>query len=423
MTSWFPREHDAESSDPVSGPMAEAPESAPEPKVYPVELGEDGVDPDAAKVVRRLVRHGYQAYLVGGCVRDLLVGLRPKDFDVATNARPDDVRRLFRNSRVIGRRFRLVHVLFSGGKVIETATFRRAPDDSDRREGDDLLIRNDNVFGEAHEDARRRDFTINALFYDIDKREILDWVGGMPDIERRSVHTIGDPVVRFLEDPVRILRAIKFSARLDFGVSPEAYDAIVTCRSALRRAAKPRLFEELLRLMRGGAAHRSIWIGWETGILDVLLPELSAFLADGGDETDVVWNLLSGVDRRTRNSRIPPDDTLLCAALLLEPMREACLGERDRMDAAYDFLEPIVDRLNVPRRIADPVRRIVAMMPRLESGRAGRFARSSLYPLAHELLQLRTASGDSGPEPGDDGAQEATAPRRRRRRRRPRAGA
>src|SRR5690348_16705766 len=140
--------------------------SGPQPTVYPIDL-EDQIGPDAAKVMRRLVKGGYEAYLVGGGVRDLLVGVRPKDFDVATSARPDDVRRLFRNSRIIGRRFRLVHVLFGGGKVIETATFRRAPQQSEN-DGDDLLIRNDNVFGEAHQDAARRDFTINALFYDLE---------------------------------------------------------------------------------------------------------------------------------------------------------------------------------------------------------------------------------------------------------------
>ncbi len=276
--------------------------------MYSVELDEDHIDPDAAKVVRRLVRHGYEAYLVGGCVRDLLVKARPKDFDVVTNARPDDVRRLFRNSRIIGRRFRLVHVLFGAGKVIETATFRRAPEESARGGTEDLLIRNDNVFGEAPQDAQRRDFTINALFYDIERRQMLDWVGGMPDIERRSVHTIGNPVTRFLEDPVRLLRAIKFSARLDLGITPEVYDAIVGCRHALRRAAKPRLFEEMLRLMRGGAAHRAIYIAWETGVLDVLLPELSTYLADREDGDDTVRRILSR-SIAARASRALPSTT------------------------------------------------------------------------------------------------------------------
>ena len=422
-------DEDEEPSGPEADELPPPDDSGPIPDVYRVELDEELIDPDAAKVVRRLTRHGYEAYLVGGGVRDLLVQRRPKDFDVATNARPDDVRRLFRNSRIIGRRFRLVHVLFGGGKVIETATFRRAPEDSAGRDGDDLLIRNDNVFGEAHEDAQRRDFRFNGLFYDLERHEVIDWVGGMPDIERRSVHTIGNPVVRFLEDPVRILRAIKFSARLDFGMTPDVYDAIVSCRSALRRAAKPRLFEEVLRLLREGASHRALFIAWETGVLDELLPELSTYLADREESDDIVWRMLSEVDRRTSEGRGPLDDTLLWAILLLEPMREACLGERDRVEAAYAFLEPIVDRLNVPRRIADPVRRVVAALPRFENGRIGRFARSALYPLATELFSIRAACLEDPPpesedEPDDDAsAAGGTGRRRRKRRRRPRADA
>ncbi len=366
-------------------------------------------------MVRRLVRHGYEAYLVGGCVRDLLLQFRPKDFDVATNARPDDVRRLFRNSRIIGRRFRLVHVLFGGGKVIETATFRRAPDQT-KSEGDDLLIRNDNVFGEAHEDARRRDFTINALFYDVEKCEVLDWVGGMPDIERRVVHTIGDPTTRFHEDPVRILRAIKFGARLDLGITPDVYDAIVQCRGALAMAARPRLFEELLRLLRGGAAHRSFWLAWETGVLDVLMPELSAYLFDS-DDKGIVWKLLSQVDARIRERGEPLDDIVLLTALLLEPMREATAGARDRVEAAYEFLDPVVDRLNVPRRIADGVRRIVAVFPRFEAGRIGRFSKTPLHGLATEVFEMRQAVVSGSVPPPKPAETETAAPKRRRRRR------
>ena len=375
------------------------------------------MDPDASKVVRRLTRHGYEAYFVGGCVRDLLLDRPPKDFDIATSARPDDVRTLFRNSRIIGRRFRLVHVLFGGGKVIETATFRRAPDEEER-DSDDLLIRNDNVFGDAPEDAARRDFTINALFYDLERKEVLDWVGGMPDIERRVVHTIGDPSVRFLEDPMRILRAVKFSARLDLGITPDVYDAIVQCRGALAMAARPRLFEELLRLMRGGAAHRSFWLLWETGVLDVVLPELSAYLSDSHDDNGSVWSLLRELDRRTRARGEPFDDIVLWTLLLLEPMREATAGTRDRVDAAFDFLEPVIDRLNVPRRIADAVRRIVTVYPKLEAGRAQRFAKTPLFALAGDVVNIRRSAMSGGaPEPVGPAARAEPAKRRRRRRR------
>jgi len=426
------REHASEDFD--DEPESEEPsrfgrDGAPVPIEYEVEFEEGRIDPDAAKVVKRLTRAGYEAYLVGGAVRDLLIGKNPKDFDVATSARPDDVRRLFRNSRIIGRRFRLVHVLFGGGKVIETATFRRPPEQSGG-ENDDLLIRNDNVFGEAHQDAFRRDFTINGLFYDLEHNVVLDWVGGFPDIERRAVHTIGVPVVRFQEDPVRILRAIKFAAQLDLGITPEVYDAMVQCRGALRKAARPRLFEEVLRLLRSGASRRAFFLAWETGVLDVLLPELSTYLADLPEDDNSVWQILRAVDRATVDRGAPLDDTVLWAMLLLEPMREACAGEKDRVEAAYAFLEPIVDRLNVPRRIADSVRRIVALMPRVEAGRTGRFARTNLYPALKDVVELRAAAlGEREPmdagelsAPGTSAAADG-AKRKRRRRRKPRIDA
>ena len=188
----------------------------PSPEVYAQGITRSMMDRDAVKVIRRLSSHGYRAFLVGGGVRDLLLGRKPKDFDVATSALPHDVRRLFRNCRVIGRRFRLAHVLFSGGKIIEVATFRKDPDQRyEERGGDDdtpvrlvpirrdsadeadLLIRNDNVFGHPHEDAIRRDFTINGLFYDLERQEVIDYVGGMDDLDQRVLRTIGDPDVRF----------------------------------------------------------------------------------------------------------------------------------------------------------------------------------------------------------------------------------
>jgi poly(A) polymerase len=357
---------------------------------------EDRIDADAAKVVRRLERAGHQAYLVGGCVRDLLLDGTPKDFDVATSARPEDVRAAFRNCRIIGRRFRLAHVLFGGGKVIEVATFRRNPvteaPEEDVTEADyDILIRSDNVFGEAHEDAIRRDFTINALFYDVDRRQILDWCGGMRDIARRTIHTIGDPITRFREDPVRILRAIKFAARLDLGIEPDVYDAMVSCREALARSARPRLFEEILRLLRGGAAHRSMWLLWETGAMAILLPELSAFFDDdeatnGGGAR--FWAKMRAVDAMTKAQKRPLDDTVLWTALLQEPIEEACHGARDRIDAMVEFLEPIIERIAMPRRIADGLRRIVAVQPRLAAGKIGRLARNDMLVPALEVLEL-----------------------------------
>jgi poly(A) polymerase len=186
------------------------------------------------------------------------------------------------------------------------------------------------------------------------------------------------------------------------------------------------LFEEVLRLLRSGASRRAFWLSWETGVLDVLLPELSTYLADLPEEDASVWQILQTVDRATQERGAPLDDTVLWAMLLLEPMREACAGEKDRVEAAYAFLEPIVDRLNVPRRIADSVRRIVALMPRVEAGRGGRFSRTNLYPALKDVVELRAAAlGErelaEAEEPSEaDASGEATKPRKRRRRRRPR---
>ena len=363
---------------------------------HDVALDPDRIDADAAKVVHRLERAGFQAYLVGGCVRDLLLDRKPKDFDICTSARPEDVRTLFRNCRIIGRRFRLAHVLFGGGKVVEVATFRRnpqveVPEDEPVLEVDeDILIRSDNVFGDAHEDAIRRDFTINALFYDLDRCQVLDWTGGMEDIQRRTIHTIGDPTVRFREDPVRILRAIKFAARLDLGIDPDVYDAMVAQRGELAKAARPRLFEEILRLLRGGGAHRSMWLLWEMGAMAVLMPELAAFF-DDDEATDGAgerfWRKMDAIDIRTREHG-PLDDTVLWTTLLQEPLAEACVGARDPIAAAHEFLEPLIERIAMPRRIADGLRRIVAVQPRLLQGKPGRFAKTDLLGPALEVLEL-----------------------------------
>ncbi|HKE18775.1 MAG TPA: polynucleotide adenylyltransferase PcnB [Kofleriaceae bacterium] len=239
-------------------------------------IARDLIDPDADKVVRRLARHGFQAYLVGGCVRDLLLARTPKDFDVATNATPKEIRQLFRNCRIIGRRFRLAHIFF-GPKIIETSTFRANPREGDEvEEGDEILIRRDNVFGTDTEDARRRDFTINGLFYDLEAERVIDHVGGLEDLERRVVRTIGDPDIRFREDPVRMLRAVKFAARLGFEIEHSTLAALVRHRSEIAKCPQPRVLEELYRLLRGGAARRSLALLIDTGLAGILSPQLTA---------------------------------------------------------------------------------------------------------------------------------------------------
>jgi len=395
----------------------------PQPEVFDAEVRNEDVDRDALKVIRRLRRYGHDAYLVGGGVRDLLLGVRPKDFDIATSARPNEVKTLFRNSRIIGRRFRLAHILFGGGKIIETATFRRDPtedDDVDPRDEDaDLLIRRDNEFGEPWEDARRRDFTINGLFYDSESNEVIDYVGGMRDVRGRVVRTIGQPDVRFREDPVRILRAIKFSARLDLGIDPPAYDAMVAQREELARAARPRLLEEILRLLRGGAAHRSYWLMWEIGALDVLLPQLSFHLDDDSDESRLLWGRLDAIDTLMRAGSLPTD-AVLFAALMLGPIEEALDGVKDTTRAYEGLMGDVVETLAVPRRLKERVRTIVQAQRRLRAGKLGALPRREYFDEAATLFSLEChAKGQRRPEWLDERPEASqAAPKRTRRRRR-----
>ena len=213
------------------------------------------IDTDSLKVLYRLHRHGYKAYLVGGSVRDLLLGRQPKDFDIGTDATPEQVRKLFRNGFLVGRRFRLAHIRFAGNKVIEVATFRRQPDNEELPDDPDEHFHFvQNVFGTPCEDAYRRDFTINALFYDIGDFSVIDYVGGLEDLEKKRLRVIGDPQVRFVEDPVRMLRAIEFAARLDFTLDEAILPAIERHKALLETAAPARIREEIMELFRHSIA-------------------------------------------------------------------------------------------------------------------------------------------------------------------------
>jgi poly(A) polymerase len=423
-------------------------DSLPSPAVYRRALPAELLDADAVKVLRRLERHGYVAYLVGGGVRDLLLQRRPKDFDVATDARPAEVKRLFRNCRVIGRRFRLAHILFAEGKIIECATFRRDPEQeyeilaldesSDRTnlasnavrltplresagEDEDILIRHDNHFGAPHEDAIRRDFTINGLFYDIARGEVIDYVGGMADLEKRIVRTIGEPSVRFREDPIRILRAIKFSARLDMGIERDVYRAMIDHRGELAKAAKPRVLEELLRLLRGGAAHRSIFLSLDLGVLGEILPGLAESLDPRNEASELVFQRLRMVDELQADGELPSDAVLL--ASLFAGAYEAKLAEGIAPALAIaEVLDEPTDRLVLPRRLRDRISTIVLVQKRLRSGKFASVLRREFFAEGATLFALdRMARGESVPDwaldpPAPDEVDEP--PRRRRRRRR-----
>ena len=344
-----------------------------------MQIAPDQIDPDAAKVVQRLRRYDHAAYLVGGCVRDLLLGRKPKDFDVVTSATPQEIKRLFRNCRIIGRRFRLAHVFF-GPKIIETSTFRANPrelEDDDPESGPeaesgDLLIRRDNVFGTPEEDARRRDFTINGLFYDLETGNVIDHVNGMADLEARVVRTIGDPDIRFREDPIRILRAVKFAARCDLTIEPDTYRRMMEHRNDIAKCAQARVSEEFYRLLRAGAAKRSMELLLETRLLDVLVPELATALRhdEEGPSSKLqnarFWAYLAALDRSTTRRETPPSNALVLAALLFPPMRDALHPDsnaiRDVGRMVGESSQPIVERLKSSRRDAELARQILLAM-------------------------------------------------------------
>src|ERR1700688_3166027 len=237
------------------------------------------IDPRVLKVLYRLIQAGHAAYLVGGGVRDLMLARRPKDFDVATSAHPQQVRDLFRNSRLIGRRFRLVHVFF-GPHNIEVATFRRRAEDVP--ESEDPLIRHDNTFGTPEEDAFRRDFTINSLFYNPRTFHVIDYTGGVADLEARLIRTIGDPEVRMREDPVRMLRAVRFAAKLGFEIEPATRAAIERHREDLLNASVPRLVEETYKTLGQPAAAHALVLMEELGLLEHVIPILAKHLKARG---------------------------------------------------------------------------------------------------------------------------------------------
>lgn len=289
------------------------------------------------KVLYRLHRSGYRAYLCGGSVRDLLTGRPPKDFDIATDAHPMEVRRLFRNSRIIGRRFRLVHVIFQD-MVVEVSTFRREPERG-TDETEDLLITDDNTFGSPLQDARRRDLTINALFYNIADFSVIDYVGGLDDLHRRRVRVIGDPDVRFREDPVRMMRAIEFASRLGFEIEHNTWEAILRHRSEILKASPPRVSEEILELLRRGWSRGAIRLMVDSGLLEPLLPEIHNTIS--GDRAPHFWKMLEVLDRTVQVGRKISDPVLL-SVLFLPWIVEEIETEEQRREGRMRIGEVIV---------------------------------------------------------------------------------
>jgi poly(A) polymerase len=333
----------------------------PEPRILPRPehtVSRKHISDNTLKVLYRLHQQGYKGYLVGGAVRDLMMGRRPKDFDVGTDARPNDVRRLFRNSRIIGRRFRLVHVYFKG-EIVEVSTFRRDPDPEQQDSGDDeLLITSDNTYGTPREDAFRRDFTVNALFYDIGDFSVVDYVGGTDDLEAGLIRVIGEPDVRFQEDPVRMLRACEFAARLDFRIEERTQQGIHDQRKELEKASPVRVTEEIVELLRcGSAAHAIDWM-MDLDLLEVLLPEAYDMVAVEERGLGRFDRLPEALDAMVRDGREVSDAAALGCLLLPRVMLRRYDIEavdqrpmrRDAIDSMVgEVMAPFVGRLQVSR--------------------------------------------------------------------------
>jgi poly(A) polymerase len=349
---------------PVSGPLPyNPPVSEPlevPPRIVPRSdhpISRSQIDKNALKVLYRLHNAGFKACLVGGGVRDLLLGRKPKDFDAGTDARPNEVRRLFGNSRIIGRRFRLVHVYFHDGDVVEVSTFRRDPE-PEEQSGDpgDLLITSDNTYGTPRQDAFRRDFTINALFYNIADYTVIDYVGGIEDLDKRLVRAIGDPDLRFREDPVRMLRACEFAGRLGFSIEARTQEAIHRHRRDLEKASPARVTEEIAQLLRCGHAGAAMQWMLELGLLEVLLPEAYAMLAADERGLGDFGQMLPVIDGMVAAGRELPDSALLAALLLpkvlLRRYDVEAVDQRPMRRAAIEALieeevRPFLKRLTV----------------------------------------------------------------------------
>jgi poly(A) polymerase len=370
------------------------------------------IDPDALKVLYRLSSAGYKAYLVGGSVRDLLLSRVPKDFDIGTDAHPQAVRRLFRNCRLIGRRFRLAHILFAEGKVIEVSTFRRRPEPLDP-DAPELLMTSDNVFGTAREDAMRRDFTINGLFYNIADFSVIDYVGGLEDLEAGLVRTIGDPDIRFREDPVRMMRAVEFASRLGFAITPDAYEAILAHRREIIKSAPPRVTEELSQSLKGGHALTTFLLLREVGLLDVLLPELAEVLREADPEHPhgtghLFWELLDVLDAERRRGR-GFEDAVLFALFFLPIIRAGVRSRTPDGDPSpgvlssllEDLVTPIGVRMALPHAVSHRIKQALAIVGRLSHRPDSRLATPRLafreaFPAALELFELRAMATGRG---------------------------
>ena len=376
-------------------------------------ISRKNISDSALKVMSRLRNKGYQAYLVGGAVRDMLLGGHPKDFDIATDATPEAVHGLFRNSRIIGRRFRIVHVRF-GREIIEVTTFRghheNGNDSDDSRGGNQArqsasgrLLR-DNVYGTLEEDAVRRDLTVNALYYDAGKFEVFDHVQGLEDLNRRSIRVIGDPSVRFREDPVRMLRVLRFAAKLEFTIDPGTARAIPACAGLLGEIPAARLFDEFLKLFLSGHAAATLEQLLHHDLLRYLFPESNEHLHSDQHALALVRAAMANTDQRIAEDK-PVTTAFILAALLWPVAKRQAQHLQNRGDppmvamhsAAQTTIAEASRHISIPRRFSQPMREIWEFQLRLERRQGRRTAElvdHRRFRAAYDFLLLREQAGE-----------------------------
>ncbi|MDF7681666.1 polynucleotide adenylyltransferase PcnB [Enterobacteriaceae bacterium ESL0689] len=367
------------------------------------------ISDNALKVLYRLNKAGYEAYLVGGGVRDLLIGKKPKDFDVTTNATPDQIRQLFRNCRLVGRRFRLAHIMF-GPEIIEVATFRghhegHTNDRATSQRGQSGMLLRDNIFGSIEEDAQRRDFTINSLYYSIADFTVRDYIGGIKDLEAGIIRLIGDPETRYREDPVRMLRAVRFAAKLGMRISPETSQPVPRLAGLLHDVPPARLFEEVLKLLQTGYGYETYLLLRQYHLFAPLFPLLSRYFTEQGDSPmeRIISQVLQNTDKRIHNDmRVNP--AFLFAALFWYPLLEIAQKYAQESGLTYhdafalainDVLDEACRTLAIPKRITTLTRDIWQLQFRLsrrQGKRAWKLLEHPKFRAAYDLLELRASA-------------------------------
>lgn len=370
-------------------------------------ISRSDISDNALKVLYRLNKSGFEAYLVGGGVRDLLLGLKPKDFDITTNATPEQIRKLFRNCRLVGRRFRLAHIMF-GPEIIEVATFRGHHDQnpSDDKnlsaQAQNGMLLRDNIFGSIEEDAIRRDFTVNSLYYNIEDFTLRDYVNGLKDLKAGVIRLIGDPETRYREDPVRMLRAVRFACKLNMSIEPKTAEPIYQLAHLLKEIPSARLFEESLKLLQAGQGYATYKLLKKYGLFEQLFPVIASRFTENGDSPmeKIIEQVLKNTDFRLKNDkRVNP--AFLFAAMLWYPVTEHAEKLSQEGGLAYydafalamnDILDEQCRSIAIPKRITTTMRDVWLLqlrLPRRQGRRANKLMEHPKFRAAFDLLELR----------------------------------